>query len=84
MSENKKLTIEEIAEIKYPLEVGYGVFDRNCQISDLQEAYVEGYKLAHEKLYSEEYKWKLTEMLYKLAEGKIGVIDSLEWLQIDI
>jgi hypothetical protein len=31
MSENKKFTIEELAAIKYPLEVGYGVYDRNCE-----------------------------------------------------
>jgi hypothetical protein len=48
MSENKKITIEELAAIKYPLEVGYGVYDRNCEIENLREAYVEGYKLAQE------------------------------------
>jgi hypothetical protein len=48
MSENKKFTIEELAAIKYPLEFGYGVYDRNCEIENLREAYVEGYKLAQE------------------------------------
>jgi hypothetical protein len=48
MSENKKFTIEELAAIKYPLEFGYGVYDRNCEIENLREAFVEGYKLAQE------------------------------------
>jgi hypothetical protein len=33
-----------------------------------------------EKMYNEEDKWKLTAKLYELAEGKIGVVDVLEWL----
>jgi hypothetical protein len=91
MSENKKLTIEEFAEIKYPLEVGYGVFDRNCEIENLREAFVEGYKLAQDKkLYSEEEQLHLlneyNEYLFSFIdkdEVGIGVEkeDVVKWFE---
>jgi hypothetical protein len=83
MSENKKLTIEEIAEIKYPLEVGYGVFDRNCQISDLQEAYVEGYKLAQDKFHNDEEVIQLVSdwIDYRISEDTKSKVTFKRWFE---
>ena len=50
----KKETIEEVADRLYPYEVGYGVFDRNCEIDIERQRFVEGAKFQQEISYSEE------------------------------
>lgn len=45
----KQETLEEVAERLYPYEVGYGVFDRNCEIDIERERFVEGAKWQQEQ-----------------------------------
>lgn len=50
--------LDALAEKKYPFDKGYGVYERNCQISDLQDAFLEGFqmrdKMLGDKKFSEE------------------------------
>jgi hypothetical protein len=78
MSENKKFTIEELAAIKYPLEVGYGVYDRNCEIENLREAYVEGYKLAQEQ---NKNKYSEEDLEVAFFEGQFGKYSFNDWFE---
>ena len=81
--EPKQETLEEVAERLYPLEVGYGVFDRNCQISDLQEAFVEGGKHQAKIMYSVEEViqfYKNYEM-YVITTPIREVIGFTEWFE---
>ncbi len=47
--EPKQETLEEVADRLYPYEVGYGVFDRNCEIDIERERFVEGAKWQQEQ-----------------------------------
>ena len=52
-----KETLEEVAERLYPYEVGYGVFNRNCEIDAERERFVLGAKWQQQQdknKYSEE------------------------------
>jgi hypothetical protein len=46
--EPKQETIEEAAERLYPYEIGYGVYDRNCEIDFERERFIEGAKWQQE------------------------------------
>ena len=50
----KQETLEEVADRLYPYEVGYGVFDRNCEIDIERQRFVEGAKCQQEISYSVE------------------------------
>jgi hypothetical protein len=79
-----KKTLEEVAERLYPVNNTGSMFMANrdeLNNSLKQEGFIEGAKWQQENSYSEDYKFKLTGMLYNLAEGKIGVIDALEWFE---
>jgi hypothetical protein len=57
LEEPKQETLEEVADRLYPYEVGYGVFDRNCEIDIERQRFIEGVEYQKEqdkKLYSEE------------------------------
>ena len=47
--EPKQETLEEVAERLYPYEVGYGVFDRNCEIDAERQRFIEGVKWQKEQ-----------------------------------
>ena len=47
-------TPEEVAERLYPYEIGYGVYDRNCEIDFERERFIEGAKWQQQRSYSEE------------------------------
>jgi len=70
--ETKQETLEEAAERLYPYELGYGVFDRNCEIDIERERFVEGAKWQQERSYSEE------DMIKAICMKKDGIsVDSI-------
>lgn len=73
----KKQTIEETAEeIRKQLMHG-----ETGIIPNFNDGFIEGVKYQSERMFSKEYKWKLTEMLYKLYEREISLVDALKWLE---
>ena len=66
--EPKQETLEEVAERLYPYEVGYGVFDRNCEYDFERERFVLGAKWQQERSYSEE---EAGELVYNIM-GEYG------------
>ena len=47
--EPKQETLEEVADRLYPYEVGYGVFDRNCEIDAERQRFIEGVEWQQEQ-----------------------------------
>jgi len=80
----KQETLEEVAERLYPYEVGYGVFDRNCEIDIERERFVEGVKYQQEqdkKLYSEEEVLEHLNYLNTMPSSKLDLyIDEDEMI----
>ena len=60
-----KETLEEVAERLYPYEIGYGVYDRNCEIDIERERFIEGAKYQAKRMYSEE---EVLELLQKRTD----------------
>jgi hypothetical protein len=78
----KQETLEEVADRLYPYEVGYGVFDRNCEIDIERQRFVEGAEWQQEQdknKYSEE---ELRDMLQSYVEWAInGYGTYYDWFE---
>lgn len=64
--------LDALAEKKYPFDKGYGVYERNCQISDLQDAFLEGFqmrdKMLGDKKFSEEDMIRFMQFIISTEE----------------